>query len=85
MVILERGIGMKNIPILLILAALLAGCAVGRAGYGDNGEGYYHDSNRGAGKNQNYDYNQGAGNERDYRYRGEPGDQGDLFLYHSSS
>jgi hypothetical protein len=48
---------MKYILILSILAALLGGCAIVPAGYGDHRDGYY---------------NQGDGNYRNYSYRGGP-------------
>ncbi len=62
---------LKSILILSILAALLGGCVVVPAGYGDNRNGYYGERgyNRGDGGDRNY--NQRDGNYRDYDYRGQ--------------
>ena len=58
---------MKYILILSILA-LLGGCAIVPAGYGDHRDGYYRerDYNRGDGNYRERYYNQGDGNYRDY-------------------
>jgi hypothetical protein len=69
--IFERGTDMKCILILSILAALLAGCAVVPAGYGDRERGY----NRGEDNYRDRDFNDG--NFRHYSFRGEHGNQGD--------
>jgi hypothetical protein len=65
--IFEPGTDMKYILILSILA-LLGGCAIVPAGYGDHRDGYYRerDYNRGDGNYRERYYNQGDGNYRDY-------------------
>jgi hypothetical protein len=69
--IFEPGTDMKYILILSILA-LLGGCAIVPAGYGDHRDGYYRerDYNRGDRNYRERYYNQGDGNYRDYSYRG---------------
>jgi hypothetical protein len=69
---------MKYILILSILAALLGGCAVVPAGYGDRERGY----NRGDGNYPGRDYNDGI--HRNYSYRGEHGNQADPYRDHDS-
>jgi hypothetical protein len=67
----EPGTDMKYILILSILA-LLGGCAIVPAGYGDHRDGYYREReyNRGDGNyyRERY-YNQGDGNYRDFSDR----------------
>ncbi len=60
---------MKYALTLSILAALLAGCAIVPAGYGDHRNGYYEqrDYNRGDGYNR--DGNRYYGSDRYYSYR----------------
>jgi hypothetical protein len=68
----ERGTDMKYILILSILAALLGGCAIVPAGYGDHRDGYSYRErgyNRGDGNYRDRYYYQGDGNYRDYSYR----------------
>ena len=64
---------MKHILTLSILAALLGGCAIVPAGYGDHRDGYYYRErsyNRGdSNYPDRYYYYQGDGNYRDYGYR----------------
>lgn len=60
---------MKYILVLSIVAALLGGCVVAPAGYGDNRNGYYRE--RG--------YNRGDGYYRDRSYRDGHANQGDPF------
>jgi hypothetical protein len=70
--IFERGTDMKYILILSILAALLGGCAIVPAGYGDHRDGYSYRErgyNRGDGNYRDRYYYQGDGNYRDYGYR----------------
>jgi hypothetical protein len=59
---------MKYCVILLILAALLGGCAVAPAAYGDGERAY----NRGDGSYRNGDYNDA--NYHHYSYRGAFGE-----------
>ena len=63
---------MKYILILSILAALLGGCVIAPAGYGDNRGDYYRERgyNRGDSNYRDRAYNRGYGNYRDYNYRG---------------
>ena len=60
---------MKYILILSILA-LLGGCAIVPAGYGDHRDGYYRerDYNRGDGNYREREYNRGDGNYYRERY-----------------
>jgi hypothetical protein len=73
--IFERGTDMKltNILILPILSALLGGCVIAPAGYGDNRDGYYRERgyNRGNGNYRDRNYNRRDGNYREYDYRGQ--------------
>lgn len=71
---------MKYILILSILAALLGGCAVVPAGYGDRERGY----NRGDGSYLDRDYNDGNYRNYNYSYRDEHGNQGDPYRDHDS-
>jgi hypothetical protein len=66
---------MKCALILSIAAALLGGCAVVPAGYGDNRYGYYqgHDYNRGDGYYRDREYNRSYDNDRYFNRRnGDP-------------
>jgi hypothetical protein len=67
-IIFEPGTDMKYILILSIIAALLGGCVIVPAGYGDNRDGYYK-------------YNDG--NYRNYSYRSDRGNQGYAYRDHS--
>jgi hypothetical protein len=69
---------MKYFVILLTLAALLGGCALAPAAYGDRERGY----NRGDSSYRNPDYNDA--NYLHYSYRGEHGNQGDPDRDHDS-
>jgi hypothetical protein len=75
---------MKHSLILSILAALLGGCAIVPAGYGDHRDGYYQERryDRGDGSYRDRYYNQGDGNYRDYSYRGRYDNQGNPFRDH---
>ena len=75
---------MKYILILTILAALLGGCAIAPAGYGDNRGDYYRERgyNRGDGNYRDRNYYRGDWNYRNYSYRGEHGNQGDPYRDH---
>jgi hypothetical protein len=71
---------MKYALTLSILAALLGGCAIVPAGYGDHRNGYYEqrDYNRGDGYYR--DGNRYYGNDRYYSYRRDA--NGDPFQDH---
>ena len=75
---------MKFILIFSIVAAVLGGCAIVPAGYGDNRDGYYGDRgyNRGDGSYRGRDYNRGDGNYRDYNNREEQRSQGNPYHDH---
>jgi hypothetical protein len=57
--------------VILILIALLGGCAIAPAGYGDRERGY----SRGDGNHRDHDYNDA--NYHNYSYHGEHGNQAD--------
>jgi hypothetical protein len=75
---------MKYILIFSIVAAMLGGCAIVPAGYGDQRNGYYQqrDYQRGGGYDRDRYFNQNDRNYRDYSYRGGQGNQGDPFRDH---
>ena len=73
---------MKYALTLSILAALLGGCAIVPAGYGDNRNGYYQQRdyndqriyNRGDGYYRDRDNSRYYGNDRYYSYHDANGD-----------
>ena len=71
--IFERGTNMKYILIFSILAALLGGCVIAPAGYGDNRGDYYRERGytRGDSNYRDRDYNRGyyRGGNQETPYR----------------
>ena len=72
---------MKPILVLSLAAAMLGGCAIVPAGYGDHRDGYYADRgyHRGDGRYRGGDFNGSDGNYRDYDYRGGQGSPANPF------
>jgi hypothetical protein len=77
---------MKYALTLSILAALLGGCAIGPAGYGDNRDGYYQDRSyyRSDGYYRDRNYNSGDRYYRDSRYPDGYINRGEAFRDHGS-